>query len=117
MQGTTSLTALFALNPRPNVFSVTTWTDCLVMLQQGQVDAISTDDVVLFGLAAQDGTWRWSDPASASSPGVGIGGGSDLVRFVNGALDEMRVDPERGNASTRPGCEASDRRRAADGTV
>ena len=30
------------------------WTDCLVMLQQGQVDAVSTDDTILAGLAAQD---------------------------------------------------------------
>ena len=51
VSGTTSLSKLFELNPRPTLFGVTTWTDCLVMLQQGQVDAISTDDVVLYGLA------------------------------------------------------------------
>ena len=30
------------------------WTDCLVLLQQGDVAAISTDDSILDGLAAQD---------------------------------------------------------------
>ena len=30
------------------------WTDCLVLLQQGQVAAVSTDDAILDGLAAQD---------------------------------------------------------------
>ncbi|MDT5264798.1 MAG: polar amino acid transport system substrate-binding protein, partial [Mycobacterium sp.] len=49
--GTTSQKALLALESKPKVFGVTSWTDCLVMLQQGQVDAVSTDDVVLFGLA------------------------------------------------------------------
>ena len=94
VRGTTSLTALFALNPRPNLFSVTTWTDCLVMLQQGQVDAISTDDVVLFGLAAQDPNVEVVGPSLGVEPyGVGIRReSSDLVRFVNGALDQMRVD-------------------------
>ena len=54
VSGTTSLSRLFALNPRPTLFGVSTWTDCLLLLQQGQVDAISTDDAVLAGLAAQD---------------------------------------------------------------
>ena len=94
VRGTTSLAALFALNPRPNLFSVTTWTDCLVMLQQGQVDAISTDDVVLSGLAAQDPNVEVVGSSLGVEPyGVGIRKeSSDLVRFVNGALDEMRVD-------------------------
>jgi polar amino acid transport system substrate-binding protein len=73
VRGTTSLSALFALDPRPTLFGVSNWTDCLVMLQQGQVDAISTDDAVLAGLAEQD-------------PNV------ELVGPSNGVLDEMRDD-------------------------
>lgn len=94
VRGTTSLSAMFALNPRPTLFSVTTWTDCLVMVQQGQIDAISTDDVVLFGLAAQDPTVEVVGPSIAVEPyGVGIRKENiDLVRFVNGALDQMRAD-------------------------
>ena len=94
VRGTTSLAALFALNPSPMLFGVATWTDCLVMLQQGQVDAISTDDVVLSGLAAQDPNVEVVGPSLGVEPyGVGIKKeSSDLVRFVNGALDEMRDD-------------------------
>jgi polar amino acid transport system substrate-binding protein len=94
VRGTTSLSALFALDPRPTLFSVSTWTDCLVMLQQGQVDAISTDDVVLSGLASQDPNVEVVGPSIGVEPyGVGIRKeNSDLVRFVNGALDEMRAD-------------------------
>ena len=40
--------------PAPIPVAVTYWTDCLVLLQQGQVAAISTDDSILAGLAAQD---------------------------------------------------------------
>jgi polar amino acid transport system substrate-binding protein len=92
--GTTSMSALFALDPRPTLFGVSTWTDCLVMLQQGQVDAISTDDVVLRGLAEQDPTVEVVGDSIAVEPyGVGTKKeNTDLVRFVNGALEEMRAD-------------------------
>jgi polar amino acid transport system substrate-binding protein len=94
VSGTTSLSALFALNPRPKLFSATTWTDCLVMLQQGQVDAISTDDAVLEGLAKQDPTVDVVGESIAKEPyGVGVKlENSDLVRFVNGVLEQMRDD-------------------------
>jgi polar amino acid transport system substrate-binding protein len=92
--GTTSLKALLALESKPKVFGVTSWTDCLVMLQQGQVDAISTDDVVLAGLAAQDPNVELVGPSMGVEPyGVGIKlENEDLVRFINGVLDEMRAD-------------------------
>lgn len=92
--GTTSLLALFALDPRPTVFGVSTWTDCLVMLQQGQVDAISTDDVVLSGLAAQDPNTEVVGVSMGIEPyGVGINKeNTDLIRFVNGLLEQMRAD-------------------------
>jgi len=92
--GTTSLPTLFALQPRPTLVSVPTWTDCLVMLQQGQVDAISTDDVVLAGLAAQDPNVEVLGPSLGIEPyGVGIRKeNQDLVRFVNGVLERMRAD-------------------------
>jgi polar amino acid transport system substrate-binding protein len=94
VSGTTSLSKLFELDPRPTLFSVSAWTDCLVMLQQGQVDAISTDDVVLSGLAAQDPNVEVVGDSIAAEPyGIGVKkGNSDLVRFVNGVLDQMRAD-------------------------
>jgi polar amino acid transport system substrate-binding protein len=93
-KGTTSLSALFALDPRPTLFAVSSWTDCLVMLQQGQVDAISTDDVVLYGLAAQDPNVEVVGSSIGVEPyGVGVKKeNEDLIRFVNGVLDDMRVD-------------------------
>jgi polar amino acid transport system substrate-binding protein len=92
--GTTSLTRLFTLDPRPTLIGVPSWTDCLVMLQQGQADAISTDDVVLFGLAEQDPNVAVAGPSLGVEPyGVGIKKGSDdLVRFVNGVLAQVRDD-------------------------
>jgi polar amino acid transport system substrate-binding protein len=94
VSGTTSLSRLFDLNPRPTIFGATTWTDCLLMLQQGQVDAISTDDVVLKGLAHQDPNSEVVGDSVAVEPyGIGVNREhQDLVRFVNGVLEKIRED-------------------------
>ena len=94
VKGTTSVGRLFALDPRPKVFGASTWTDCLVMLQQGQLDAIGTDAVVLAGLAAQDPNVQVVGPSLGVEPyGIGIKKENvDLVRFVNGVLDDIRAD-------------------------
>jgi polar amino acid transport system substrate-binding protein len=88
------LATLLALDSKPTVIAVTSWTDCLVMLQQGQVDAISTDDSVLAGLKDQDPNVEIVGDSLGDEPyGVGINlENSDLVRFVNGVLEQMRVD-------------------------
>jgi len=76
------------------VLAVSNWTDCLVMLQQGQADAISTDDAVLWGLKMQDPNVDVVGPSMEREPyGVGVKKeSSDLVRFVNGVLAQMRAD-------------------------
>ena len=90
--GSTSLNNV--VNRAKTTVSVPNWTDCLVMLQQGQVDAISTDDTILAGLAAQDPyTEVVGSRFTDESYGVGIPKGQeDLVRFVNGVLERMRTD-------------------------
>ena len=94
VSGTTSLSKLDELNPRPKIYGATTWTDCLLMLQQGQVDAISTDDAVLKGLAKQDPTVDVVGDSIAKEPyGIGVNKEHpDLVRFVNGVLEKIRND-------------------------
>ena len=95
VSGTTSLSKLFELNPRPKLFGATTWTDCLLMLQQGQVDAISTDDAVLAGLKAQDrlNMEVVGDSIAIEPYGIGVNQqNTDLVRFVNGVLEKIRDD-------------------------
>ncbi|GAA1637800.1 glutamate ABC transporter substrate-binding protein [Actinoplanes couchii] len=68
--------------------------DCLVLLQQHQVDAVSTIDVLLAGLAAQDpATVVTGTPVSDEPAGIGIPKNRpDMVRFVNGVLERMRAD-------------------------
>jgi polar amino acid transport system substrate-binding protein len=78
--------------------SVPNWTDCLVMLQQGQVAAISTDNSVLVGLQHQDANTVMSSTMLSCEPhGLAMSNAPqarDLVRFVNGVLEQMRMDGE-----------------------
>ena len=68
-------------------------TGCLVLFQQGSVDAITGDDTVLAGLAAQDPYAEVVDaPAFTAEPyGLGVNKANvDFVRFINGVLEEMQ---------------------------
>lgn len=68
--------------------------DCLVLLQQGQIDAVSTGDIILAGLAAQDPATRIVGPSLGADPtGIAISPDTpDLVRFVNGVLEKLIAD-------------------------
>ncbi len=70
------------------------WTDCLVLLQQGDVAAISTDDSILDGLVAQDPWTKLIGPRLTDEPyGLAISKRHpDFVRFVNAVLQELRTD-------------------------
>ncbi len=71
-----------------------TWADCLVALQQRQVDAVSTDDSILAGLVSQDPYLHIVGPSLNEEPyGIGINlKNTGLVRFVNGTLERIRRD-------------------------
>ncbi|WP_040813896.1 glutamate ABC transporter substrate-binding protein [Nocardia concava] len=92
--GTTSLDLIRRQQPAASILTVPGWADCLVVLQQRQVDAVSTDDTVLAGLAEQDPATEVVGPnLSTEQYGIGISKGSDdLVRFVNGTLERIRAD-------------------------
>ena len=71
-----------------------THTGCLVLFQQGKVDAITGDDTILAGLAAQDPyAFVVKAPAFTEEPyGLGISAKhADFVKVVNGVLEEMRT--------------------------
>ena len=70
------------------------WTDCLVQLQQGDVAAISTDDSILDGLAAQDPWTKLVGPQLTDEPyGLAISKQyPEFVRFVNAVLQQLRTN-------------------------
>jgi polar amino acid transport system substrate-binding protein len=92
--GSTNITAIAAAKSRPVPVAAPDALDCMVLLQQGQIDAVSTDDAILAGFAAQDPNTRVVGPAFAAAPyGIGINKDKgDLVGFVNGVLDRVRAD-------------------------
>lgn len=94
VRGTTSLARVQRLQPEARILGVPAWADCLVALQQGQVDAISTDDSILAGLNAQDPYLEIVGGFLSSEPyGVGINiNNHELVRFVNNTLERVRND-------------------------
>ncbi|MEU1204699.1 glutamate ABC transporter substrate-binding protein [Nocardia sp. NPDC005825] len=90
----TTLDAVFALPQRPIVIGIDNWLDCLTALQQGEVDAASTDLPLLYGLKIQDPNLEVVGDAMASDNyAIGIQQqATDFVRFVNGVLERVRND-------------------------
>ena len=94
IEGSTSVTTLLTAVPPPVTLTVPEKSDCQVLLQQGQVDAVSTDDTILSGFVADDARVEVRGPSLALEPyGIGIAPqNTDLVRYVNAVLDRIRAD-------------------------
>jgi polar amino acid transport system substrate-binding protein len=95
--GTSSMDNLVRLQPKAVAVGSDNHTGCLVLFQQGQVDAITGDDTVLAGLAAQDPYAVVPDQKALTAEPYGLGVNAknvDLVRFVNARLAQMRDDGE-----------------------
>jgi polar amino acid transport system substrate-binding protein len=92
--GSTSLDAIKVAPSHPIPVVAATWGDCLVEFQQNDVDAISTDDTILAGLAAQDPYARVVGPRFTDEPyGLAINRSHpEFTRFVNGVLARARAD-------------------------
>ena len=72
-------------------------TGCLVLFQQSEVAAITGDDTVLAGLAAQDPYAVVPDQRAFTAEPYGLGipaKNVDFVRFVNARLAQMRSNGE-----------------------
>ncbi|OBC00539.1 ABC transporter substrate-binding protein [Mycobacterium sp. 852013-50091_SCH5140682] len=91
---TTSIATVARVAPAATIVGVQNFDDCLVALQQGQVDAASTDDSLLVGMAGQDPNLEIVGPALENEPyGIGVNKSEeDLVRAVNASLDRIRRD-------------------------
>jgi polar amino acid transport system substrate-binding protein len=90
----TPLQVMAALPHAPKLVGLPQAVDCLVALQEGRVDAISTDDSILLGFKAQDPNTKIVGPSLADVPyGMAISKTHpDFVRFVNGVLARLRAD-------------------------
>jgi polar amino acid transport system substrate-binding protein len=93
-RGSTSLRHILAAPAKPLPVGTATETDCLMLLQLGEVDAVSTDDTILAGMVQQDPQTEIVGPRFTEEPyGVVINKNTpDLVRFVNAVLERRTQD-------------------------
>ena len=80
--------------PKADLKLVDSYSECLELLQNGAVDAISTDDVILTGMIIQDDTLHMvGDELTVEPYGAGIKkGDTQMVDFVNGVFEEYKTD-------------------------
>ncbi|QTH59560.1 glutamate ABC transporter substrate-binding protein [Corynebacterium hindlerae] len=99
LKDSTAIQLIRQYNPRSNIMATNSWSDCLVLLQQGNVDAIVAHDTILAGMAAQDPYLRIVGRSlSLENFGVGIakpGSRHDttgLIRQVNSTIERIVAD-------------------------
>lgn len=93
--GSTSIDNITRIQPEANPVAAANHTGCLTMFQNGEVDAITGDDTVLAGLAAQDPYAVVPEQEKLTDEPYGIGANKDdvdLIRFINSVLDERRTN-------------------------
>ena len=91
--GTTSIANIQKIEPDAIAVPAANHTGCLVKFQQGEVDAITGDDTVLAGLAAQDPYAVVPPQEKLTDEPYGIGvkkDNIDLIRFINSVIDQRR---------------------------
>jgi polar amino acid transport system substrate-binding protein len=93
----TSLHQIRGFAPHAVLYPVDTRTECLVALENGQADAISTDDTILWGFQFQDPDTRLiplrtPDELHPEPYGMAISQQHpEFVRFVNAVLEQVRT--------------------------
>lgn len=84
------------LAPKAQLQPYPTYSACLPGLQNGAVDALTTDDSILAGYAAQDqfkGKFKLAGfKMTNENYGIGVKKGSDLKAKINDALEAMVAD-------------------------
>jgi polar amino acid transport system substrate-binding protein len=90
--GSTSVGELRKQPAPPVVVEAASHTECLSLLQQGRIDAVSTDDTILAGMVVQDPNVEIRGGRMTDEHyGLGLPPGhDDWVRYVNGVLENVR---------------------------
>jgi glutamate transport system substrate-binding protein len=80
--------------PKAKLKLVDSYSECLELVQNGAVDAVSTDDVILTGMIIQDDTLKLVGDQLTQEPyGAGIKkGDTQMVDFVNGVFKGLKDD-------------------------
>jgi polar amino acid transport system substrate-binding protein len=92
--GSTSFDNIGKVSTKPVAVAKPAFGDCLVAFQQNEVEAISTDDTILAGMAAQDPYAKVVGPRFTEEP-YGMAMSPDhpeFTRFVNAVLERNRAN-------------------------
>jgi glutamate transport system substrate-binding protein len=79
--------------PDADLRLVDSYSECLELVQNGAVDAVSTDDVILTGMIIQDDTLKLTEgePLTTEPYGAGLkDGDTEFKEFVDGVLEEYK---------------------------
>jgi glutamate transport system substrate-binding protein len=79
--------------PEADLRLVDSYSECLELIQNGAVDAVSTDDVILTGMIIQDDTLQLveAEPLTTEPYGAGLKDGDAAFKeFVDGVLAEYK---------------------------
>ncbi|EFV11661.1 glutamate ABC transporter substrate-binding protein [Segniliparus rugosus] len=94
-RGTTSIAQFHHLFPTAKILGTTTWADCLVAIQQGSVDAITSDESILYGFYDQDPNLYFLSAIQLGREVYGVGvhkGEEELQRVINGIIEKIKAD-------------------------
>jgi glutamate transport system substrate-binding protein len=95
--GSTPIMRIRQSYPQAEAVEFDTYTECVDQLEAGQIDAVSTDDIILAGYAADpkyEGLFRVVGEVFSTEPyGVGVPKGDTEFRsFINDVLEEAYED-------------------------
>jgi ABC-type amino acid transport substrate-binding protein len=79
--------------PEADLRLVDSYSECLELVQNGAVDAVSTDDVILTGMIIQDDSLKLTegDPLTTEPYGAGLPlDDAEFKEFVDGVLEEYK---------------------------
>ncbi len=79
--------------PDADLRLVDSYSECLELVQNGAVDAVSTDDVILAGMIIQDDTLKLTEDEPLTTEPYGAGlpkDDAEFKEFVDGVLEEYK---------------------------
>lgn len=93
-EGSTSLENLQSMAPDAEIITFDTYSKCADAMGQGRADAVSTDNVILLGLASEsDGAYLLVENPFTEEPyGIGVALGSPLRCEINTILETIYED-------------------------
>ena len=93
-RGSTYQESIKQQTPNAQLRLIDTYSECFELIQNGAVDAVSTDNVILTGMIVQDETLKMVGEEFTTEPyGAGIvQGDTEFKEFVDGVIAEYKED-------------------------